>query len=79
MQIGTQVPQGTAQNTAQLLQAAESNLRRVTRSLSDGEQAMMRQVRNYISQSRTATHDGDLERAYNLAMKANLLSVELAK
>jgi hypothetical protein len=79
VQIGAQVPQGTAQNTEQLLQTAESNLRRVTRSLSDGEQAMIRQVRNYISQSRTATRDGDLERAYNLAMKANLLSIELAK
>ncbi|MGA2990172.1 MAG: hypothetical protein ABSD88_06825 [Candidatus Korobacteraceae bacterium] len=77
--IGAQVPQGTAQNTEQLLQAAESNLRRVTRALSDGEQAMIQQVRNYISQSRTAAHDGDLERAYNLANKANLLSVELAK
>jgi hypothetical protein len=77
--IGAQVPQGTAQNTEQLLQAAENNLRRVTRSLSDGEQAMMRQARNYISQSRTAAHDGDLERAYNLANKAHLLSIELAK
>ena len=79
VQIATQVPQGTAQNTEQLLQTAESNLRKVTRQLSDGEQAMLRQVRNYIAQSRSATQDGDLERAYNLAMKANLLSSELAK
>jgi hypothetical protein len=77
--IGAQVPQGTARNTEQLLQAAENNLRRVNRTLNGGEQAMMQQVRNYISQSRTATRDGDLERAYNLANKANLLSVELAK
>ena len=79
VQIAAQVPQGTAQNTEQLLQTAESNLRKVTRQLSDGEQAMLRQVRNYITQSRSATQDGDLERAYNLAMKANLLSSELAK
>jgi hypothetical protein len=78
-QIAAQVPQGTAYNTEQLLQTAEGNLRKVTRQLSDAEQAMLRQVRNYIAQSRSATQDGDLERAYNLAMKANLLSGELAK
>jgi hypothetical protein len=40
---------------------------------------MLRQVRTYIAQSHSASQDGDLERAYNLAMKANLLSGELAK
>ena len=78
-QIAAQAPQGTAQNTEQLLQTAEGNLRKVTRQLSDGEQAMLRQARTYIAQSRSASQDGDLERAYNLAMKANLLSGELAK
>ena len=34
---------------------------------------------NFITQSRLALGDGDLERAYNLATKANLLSQELAK
>jgi outer membrane biosynthesis protein TonB len=79
VQIAAQAPQGTAQNTEQLLQAAEGNLRKVTRQLSDGEEAMLRQARNYIAQSRSASQDGDLERAYNLAMKASLLSGELAK
>lgn len=79
VQIAAEVPQGTAQNTEQLLQTAEGNLRKVTRQLSDGQQAMLRQARNYIAQSRSATQDGDLERAYNLAIKANLLSSELAK
>jgi len=79
VQIGVQVPQSTAQNTEQLLQTAENNLGRVNRALSDGEQAMLRQARTYISQSRTATREGDPERAYNLALKANLLSIELAK
>jgi hypothetical protein len=79
VQIAAQAPQGMAQNTEQLLQVAEGNLRKVTRQLSDGEQAMLRQARNYILQSRSASQDGDLERAYNLAMKANLLSGELAK
>jgi outer membrane biosynthesis protein TonB len=78
-QIAAQVPWGTAQSTEQLLQTAEGNLRKVTRQLSDSEQAMLRQARTYIAQSRAATQDGDLERAYNLAIKANLLSGELAK
>lgn len=79
MQIAAQAPEGTAQNTEQLLQTSEANLRKVNRQLSDSEQAMMRQARNYITQSRLASHDGDLERAYNLAIKANLLAGELAK
>lgn len=79
VQIAAQAPQGTAQNTEQLLQVAEGNLRKVTRQLSDGEEAMLRQARNYIAQSRSASQEGDLERAYNLAMKASLLSGELAK
>lgn len=66
-------------DTAQLLEATEGNLRGITRSLSNDEQAMVQHVRAYISQSQKATTDGDLERAYNLALKAHLLSDELAK
>lgn len=65
--------------TEQMLQNAEANLRAVNRQLSDGEQGMVRQIRNYITQSRLATQDGDLERARNLAVKAQLLSGELIK
>lgn len=65
--------------TEQMLQTAEGNLRKLNRQLSDGEQNMARQVRNYITQSRLATQDGDLERAHNLAVKAQLLSAELTK
>ena len=65
--------------TEQMLQTAEANLRKLNRQLSDGEQNMARQVRNYITQSRLATQDGDLERAHNLAVKAQLLSAELTK
>lgn len=65
--------------TEQLLQSSESNLRRINRTLNDGEQSMVHQVRNFITQSRLAMQDGDLERAYNLAVKANLLSGEIAK
>jgi len=81
--ISAEVPQNAAnerrQQTESLLQAAEGNLKRISHTLSDGEDSMQRQVRNFITQSRLAMQDGDLERAFNLATKANLLSQELAK
>lgn len=67
------------QETANLLGSAEGNLSSIHRSLNGDEQQMVSQIRNYIAQSRKAMTDGDLERAYNLANKANLLSSELAK
>lgn len=84
VQLSADVPQGEAtqrkQETNQLLEATETNIRKVGgRSLNDFDQATMRQIRNYITQSRLAVQDGDLERAYNLATKANLLCNELVK
>lgn len=81
LQITAELPKSAAmrQNTSQLLDKAEANLKRITRQLNDGEQAMMRQIRTYITQAKLAVNDGDLERAYNLATKADLLSSELAK
>jgi outer membrane biosynthesis protein TonB len=67
------------QQTSNLLGAAESNLSNLHRSLTGDEHLMVSQIRNYIAQSRKAMTDGDLERAYNLANKANLLSSELVK
>ncbi len=67
------------QQTTSLLGSAESNLANIRRSLNADEQQMVSQIRNYITQSRKAMTDGDLERAYNLANKANLLSGELVK
>ena len=67
------------QQTSSLLGSAESNLSNIHRSLTGDEQQMVSQIRNYIAQSRKAMTDGDLERAYNLANKANLLSSELVK
>ena len=66
-------------DTQQLIDATENNLRGVNRTLSDDEQVMVAHIRSYILQSKNATGDGDLERAYNLALKARLLSDELVK
>lgn len=67
------------QNAAQLLASTDNNLRGLTRSLSGDEQAMVQQIRAFMTQSRAADTDGDTERAYNLALKAHLLSLELIK
>jgi outer membrane biosynthesis protein TonB len=83
VQITADVPraavQSQTQNTEQLLRNSEAKLRGLSRSLSDSEQAMARQARNYIAQSNQALQAGDFERAYNLAVKASLLANELAK
>jgi len=83
VQITADVPPAAAddqrRNTEQLLQSAENSLRRVTRSLSESERAMMQQAQSYASQARAAVHDGDLERAHNLAVKASLLANALAR
>jgi type IV secretory pathway VirB10-like protein len=67
------------QTTADLLAAAEKNLKSVNRALNHDEQAMVAQIKTYIDQSRKATSENDFERAYNLATKARLLSDALVK
>ena len=71
--------QSQTQTTEQLLRSSEAKLATLGRSLSASEQAMQRQARNYIAQSNEAVRAGDIERAYNLAVKASLLANELAK
>ncbi len=83
MQITADVPraavQSQTQNTRQLLRSSQGKLARITRSLNEAEQGMLRQARNYIAESNQALEAGDIERAYNLAVKASLLANELAK
>lgn len=67
------------QTTAQLLESSEKNLKGLHSGLSHDEEAMVAQIKTYIAQSRSATADKDFERAYNLALKAHLLSDALVK
>jgi outer membrane biosynthesis protein TonB len=82
-QITAAVPraavQSQMQETEQLLRNSQGRLAGINRSLSDSEQGMLRQAHNYIAQSNQALQSGDIERAFNLAVKANLLTNELAK
>jgi len=82
-QITAEVPpaaaQSKTQNTAELLHRSEAKLAGLGRSLNESEQAMAQQARTYIDQSGEAMRSGDIERAYNLAVKASLLANELTK
>ena len=68
-----------AASTDQLLESTDTNLRNIKRQLSTDEQSIVAQIRDYMTQSHQASKDGDLVRAHNLALKAHLLSDDLAK
>jgi hypothetical protein len=75
-------PNGGAQDqnaTEQLLQSAESNLNGIKRQLNKEEEAVRAQIREFISQSRKAITENDPDRAHKLAVKARLLSDDLAR
>lgn len=67
------------QTTAQLLDETEKTVSGLNRTLSKDDEEIVVQIRGYVTQSRSATKDGDFERAYNLANKAHLLSAALIK
>jgi hypothetical protein len=63
------------QSTAQLLAATDANLTKISaRQLSSSQQDMVTQIHNYMQQAKAAETAGDLQRARNLAFKAQLLS-----
>jgi len=47
--------------------------------LNEDEKAMRSQIQSYLQQSRKASTEGDFERAFNLAKKAQLLAEALTK
>lgn len=81
--IAAAVPNATLvqqkEDTSRMVDATENALKGLTRSLSDEEKGMRSQVESYLRQSRKATSDGDFERAFNLAKKAQLLADALVK
>jgi hypothetical protein len=65
-------------DTAKFLQSTDENLKKLAgHELNSSQQSMVKQVRQFIDQSKTATAAGDLESARTLAWKAQLLSDEL--
>jgi len=68
------------QDTAGLLAKADANLQGLSgHQLNPSQQDTCAQVRSYIEQAKAAEESGDLQGAHNLAVKAVLLSNDLAK
>jgi hypothetical protein len=64
----------------QMLDTTEANLKKIgDRQLNTEQQDMVTQIHQFMTQSKAAVGDGDLERARTLAWKAQLLSEELVK
>ncbi len=75
-------PQTTQQPEAtdKLLAASDANLTKISKqALSADQQDTVKQIESYMDQAKEALSHDDVQRAYNLAVKANLLSAELAK
>ena len=68
------------QSTAQLLAATNANLTKISaRQLTSSQQDLVNQIHTYMQQAKTAETAGDLQRARNLAFKAQLLSDEVLR
>lgn len=64
----------------QMLEATQLNLKKITaRTLTANQQDMVKQVNQFMEQSKAASATGDIDRARTLAWKAQLLSEELTK
>jgi hypothetical protein len=63
-----------------LLGDTAANLKKLSgRQTTPGQEDTMSQVRQCVQQAKAAADAWDIERAHNLAVKAHLLSQELAK
>jgi hypothetical protein len=64
----------------QLMASTESNLTQLTgRTLNPNQQEMVVQIRHYVDGARSALKESDTQRAHTLALKAYLLSDDMAK
>jgi len=77
--MSNQVASQELNSTNQLLASAGANLKQIAnRQLDDAQQDTVRQIKSYMEQAKTAAANGEVQRAYTLANKANLLSADLA-
>jgi hypothetical protein len=66
------------EETNRLLASADLNLKDVAvRGLTASQQVTIKQIHSYMDQAKAAESSGDVERAYNLANKANMLAADL--
>jgi hypothetical protein len=65
--------------TNQQLATADANLKKIAgHPMNSSQQDTLKQIKNLMEQSKVAANSGDVQGAYNLAVKANLLSAELS-
>jgi hypothetical protein len=77
--VNQQQASAQAKRADELLASSDANLTKISgRQLSASQQDTVKQIKSYMEQARAAKDSGDVQRAYNLAVKANLLSAELA-
>ena len=77
--VSPQQASSEADSTNKLLATSDANLKKASgRQLSASQQDTVKQIKSYMDQAKKAETGGDVQRAYNLAVKANLLSAELA-
>ena len=63
-----------------LLSATEANLKTLSaQKLTEEQQRQVKQIQQFMEQSRAALNAGDLTQGFNLASKANVLSEEFSK
>jgi len=68
------------QNTNKLLSSTDANLKEIApRQLNASQQDTVKQIKSYMDQAKVAVNKGDVERAYNLASKANMLAADLVR
>jgi ElaB/YqjD/DUF883 family membrane-anchored ribosome-binding protein len=81
MTVAAAIPNANKQreDTAHLVDTTENALKNITRPLNDEEKNMRTQIETYLQQSRKATAEGDYDRAFNLAKKAQVLVEALIK
>jgi hypothetical protein len=66
--------------TNQLLASADANLKELSRrQLSEDDEGTVKQIQVYIQQARAAVKNGEAQRAYTLANKADMLSGDLVR
>jgi hypothetical protein len=76
--VSAQQASRQTESTNQLLATSDANLKKISgRQLSSNQQDTVKQIKSYMGQAKTAAKGGDAQRAYNLAVKAKLLSAEL--
>ncbi len=72
-------PGVSRQGTSDQIASTERGLNNITRPLSDNEQKIAAQIRDFLKQARAALTSGDLDGAHTLASKAAVLLKELTQ